>query len=65
MIKKDNKAMRKPKGKRAQETQMLGGMLNSQENMITKIKRVYSSKAMKKKKEKKGKSNKSGKRKYE
>ena len=31
MIKKDDKAMRKPKGKRAQETQMLGGMPKSQE----------------------------------
>jgi hypothetical protein len=29
MIKKDDKAMRKPKGKRAQETQMLGGMPKS------------------------------------
>jgi hypothetical protein len=38
MIKKDNKAVRKPKGKRAQKTQMLGGMPKSQENMITKIK---------------------------
>jgi len=63
MIKKDDKAVRKPKGKRAQETQMLGGMPKSQEKVITKIKWVCSSKAMKKKKE--GKSNKSGKRKYE
>ena len=31
MIKKDDKAVRKPKGKRAQETQMLGGMPKSQE----------------------------------
>jgi hypothetical protein len=38
MIKKDDKAMRKPKGKRAQETQMLEGMPKSQENVITKIK---------------------------
>jgi len=38
MIKKDDKAMRKSKGKRAQETQMLGGMLKSQEKVITKIK---------------------------
>jgi len=63
MIKKDDKAMRKSKGKRAQETQMLGGMLKSQEKVITKIKWVCSSKAMKKKKG--GKSKKSGKRKYE
>jgi hypothetical protein len=38
MIKKDDKAVRKPKGKRAQETQMLGGMPKSQEKVITKIK---------------------------
>jgi hypothetical protein len=38
MIKKDDKAVRKPKGKRAQETQMLGGMTKSQEKVITKIK---------------------------
>jgi hypothetical protein len=46
---------------------MLGGMPKSQEKVITKIKWVCSSKAMKKKKkkEKKGKSKKSGKRKYE
>jgi len=50
MIKKDDKAVRKPKGKRAQETQMLGGMPKSQEKVITKIKWVCSSKAMKKKK---------------
>jgi hypothetical protein len=31
MIKKDDKAVRKPKGKRAQETQMLGDMPKSQE----------------------------------
>ena len=31
MIEKDDKAVRKPKGKRAQETQMLGGMPKSQE----------------------------------
>ena len=31
MIKKDYKAVRKPKGKRAQETQILGGMPKSQE----------------------------------
>ena len=42
--------MRKPKGKRAQETQMLGGMPKSQEKVITKIKWVCFSKAMKKKK---------------
>jgi len=52
LIKKDNKAVRKPKGKRAQETQMLGGMPKSQEKVITKIKWVCSSKAMKKKKKK-------------
>jgi len=63
MIKKNDKAVRKPKGKRAQETQMLGGMPKSQEKVITKIKWVCYSKAMKKKK--KGKSKKSGKRKYE
>jgi hypothetical protein len=48
---------------------VLGGMPKSQEKVITKIKWVCSSKAMKKKKEKrkkkKGKSKKSGKRKYE
>jgi hypothetical protein len=38
MIKKDNKAVRKPKGKRAQKTQMLGGMPKSQEKVITMIK---------------------------
>ena len=38
MIKKDDRAMRKQKGKRAQETQMLGGMPKSQEKVITKIK---------------------------
>jgi len=63
MIKKNDKAVRKPKGKRAQEIQMLGGMPKSQEKVITKIKWVCSSKAMKKKKG--GKSKKSGKRKYE
>jgi len=52
MIKKNDKAVRKPKGKRAQETQVLGGMPKSQEKVITKIKWVCSSKAMKKKKEK-------------
>jgi hypothetical protein len=31
MIKKDDKTVRKPKGKRAQENQMLGGMPKSQE----------------------------------
>jgi len=30
--------VRKPKGKRAQEIQMLGGMPKSQEKVITKIK---------------------------
>jgi len=61
-IKKDDKAVRKPKGKRAQETQMLGGMPKSQEKVITKIKWECSSKAMKKKKEKKrAKPKKSGK----
>jgi len=30
--------VRKPKGKRAQETQVLGGMPKSQEKVITKIK---------------------------
>ena len=39
--------MRKPKGKRAQETQMLGDMPKSQEKVITKIKWVCSNKAMK------------------
>jgi hypothetical protein len=54
--------VRKPKGKRAQETQMLGGMPKSQEKVITKIKWECSSKAMKKKKEKKrAKPKKSGK----
>jgi len=48
MIKKDDKAVRKPKGKRAQETQMLGGMPKSQEKVITKIKWVCSSKVMEK-----------------
>ena len=46
--------MRKPKGKRAQETQMLGGMPKSREKVITKIKWVCSSKAMKRKKKEKG-----------
>jgi len=55
MIKKDDKAVRKPKGTRAQETQMLGGMPKLQEKVTTKIKWVCSSKAMKKKKKKKGK----------
>ena len=64
MIKKDDKAVRKPKGKRAQETQMLVGVPKSQEKVITKIKWVCSSKAMKNKK-RGGKSKKSGKRKYE
>ena len=50
MIKKDDKAMRKPKGERAQETQMLGGMPKSQEKVITKIKWVCTIKTMKKKK---------------
>jgi len=45
--------VKKPKGKRAQEIQMLGGMPKSQEKMITKIKWVCSSKAMKRKKKKK------------
>ena len=44
--------MKKPwdsrKGKRAQETQWLGGMPKSQERVITKIKWVCPSKAMKK-----------------
>ena len=62
MIKKDDKAARMPKGKRAQETQMLRGMPKSQEKVITKIKWVCSSKAMKRKKEgKRGKTKKSGK----
>ena len=52
MIKKEDKAVRKPKGKRAQETQILGGMPISQEKVITKIKSVCSSGAMKKKKKK-------------
>jgi len=52
MIKKNDKAVRKAKGKRAQETQVLGGMPKSQEKVITKIKWVCYSKAMKKKKEK-------------
>jgi len=38
MIKKDDKAVRKPKGKRAQETQMLGGILKSLEKVTSKIK---------------------------
>ena len=42
--------MRKPKGKRAQETQMLGDMPKLQEKVITKIKWVCYGKAMKKKK---------------
>ena len=50
MIKKEDKAVRKPKGKRAQETQILGGMPKSKEKVITKIKWVCSSEAMKKKK---------------
>jgi len=38
MIKKKDRAVRKPKGKRAKKTQMLGGMPKSQEKVITKIK---------------------------
>jgi len=49
MIKKDDRAMRKPKGKRAQETQMLGGMPKSLKKKVTsKIKWIYPSKAKKK-----------------
>jgi len=42
--------VRKSKRIRAQETQMLGDIPKSQEKVITKIKGVCSSKAMKKKK---------------
>ena len=50
MIKKDDRAMRKQKGKRAQETQMLGGMPKSLKKKVTsKIKWIYPSKAKKKK----------------
>ena len=36
MIKNDEKVVRKPKGKGAQETQMLGGMPKSQEKVKSK-----------------------------
>jgi hypothetical protein len=38
MIKKDEKAVRKPKGKRAQETKNARGYAKSQEKMIVKTK---------------------------
>jgi len=38
IIKKDDKAVRKPKVKKAQEIQMLGGMPKPQEKVISKIK---------------------------
>jgi len=50
IIKKDDKAVRKPKVKKAQEIQMLGGMPKPQEKVISKIKWVCSSNAMKKEK---------------
>ena len=68
MIKKDDKAVKKPKGKRAQETQMLGDMPKSQEKSDNQDKvsmLQQSNEKEKRKKKKKGKSNKSGKRKYE
>jgi hypothetical protein len=62
MIKKDDRAVRKPKGKRAQETQMLEGMPKSLKKKVTsKIKWIYPSKA----KKKAAKPKKSGKRKDE
>ena len=44
MIKKDEKVVRKPKGKKAQETQMLGSMPKSQEKVIAKTMKMANKK---------------------
>ena len=56
MIKKYDKAVKKPKGKRAQETQMLGGMPKSQEKSDNqdKVSMLQQSNEKEKEKRKKG-----------